>query len=132
MFYFSPGFEKRLRGKKGVQKLEDEGFLDVFDRSGKLEFRVLKSDLEERFATDMHKACLGIPEHCEVLNVHGSEDETVPTEDAHEFGKRIRNSSVHIIDGADHNFKLRQDEIAKLVVDFVRASPKYPELRAAL
>lgn len=115
-----------------MQKLKDEGVLDVYYRSGKFEFRVLKSDLEERMATDMHKACLGIPEHCRVLNVHGAADETVPLEDVHEFGKRIRNNSVHIIDGADHNFKLRQDEIATMVVDFVRASPKQPQLRASM
>lgn len=125
--------EKRLRGKKGLQKLRDEGVLDIYSRSGKFEFRVTKSDLDERLATDMHKACLQIPKHCRVLNIHGSVDETVETEDVYEFGKRIQCSTVHVIDGADHNFSSKQDELAKLVEDFVLACYKQPPpLRASL
>lgn len=125
------GIKGRLGGSKGVQKLKEDGVLDVYDRNGNFEFRVLKSDLDERLATDMHKACLAIPEHCSVLNVHGSADEIVPAEDVHEFGKRIRNNVVHVIDGADHNYKLQQQEIARLVADFVRSIPR-PPLRASL
>lgn len=124
--------EKRLRGKKGLQKLRDEGVLDIYSRSGKFEFRVTKSDLEERIGTDMHKACLQIPKHCRVLNIHGSADETVETGDVYEFGKRIQYSIVHVIDGADHNFSSKQDELAKLVVDFVLACYKQTPLRASL
>ncbi|KAG0613983.1 hypothetical protein M758_6G142700 [Ceratodon purpureus] len=130
-FDLSKGINMRLGGRKGLKKLEEQGFLDVYDKSGKFEFRAVKSDVEERLGTDMHKACLEIPESCRVLNVHGAVDEIVPVQEAYEFDKRMRNSTVQIVDGADHNFQLKQEEIARLVVEFVRSSPSQP-LRAAL
>lgn len=130
-FHVGLGINMRLGGRKGMKKLEEEGFLDVYDRNGKFEFRVVKSDVEERLATDMHKACLEIPENCRVLNVHGAADEIVPVKEVHEFHRRIRNSTVQIIDGANHNFQLKQEDVARLVVEFVRSSPKQP-LRASL
>lgn len=119
-FCLLAGIGGRLGGKAGLKKLEQEGVLDVFNKAGDFEFRVLKKDLDERLSTDMHTACLEIPETCRVLTVHGSADEIVPSEDAQEFAKRIRNHVVHIIDGADHNYKQQQLEIATLVVNFLQ------------
>lgn len=86
--------------------MKDEGVLDVYYRFGKFEFCVLKSDLEERMVIDMYKVCFGILEYCRVLNVYGVVDEIVLLEDVYEFGKRIWNNFVYIIDGVDYNFKL--------------------------
>lgn len=120
------GIGGRLGGKKGLKKLYQEGVLDVFNKDGNFEFRVLKKDLEERLSTDMHRACLEIPETCRVLTVHGSADETVPPEDAQEFAKRIRNHVVHIIHGADHNYNQQQLEVATLVVNFLQLHLQQP------
>ena len=125
------GISMRLGGRKGMKKLEEQGFLDVYDKTRKFEYHVVKNNVEEWLATDMHKVCLEIPEYCRVLNVHGAADEIVPEQEAYEFDRRIRNSSVHVIGGADHNFQLKQEELASMVVEFVRSSLKQP-LRASL
>lgn len=55
-----------------------------------------------------------------MLTVHGSMDRIVPVEDAMEFAKFIPNHKLHIIEGADHEYTSCQDELASVVVDFVR------------
>ena len=55
-----------------------------------------------------------------VLTVHGSMDKIVPVEDAMEFAKFIPNHKLHIIEGADHEYTSNQDELASIVVDFVK------------
>lgn len=60
--------------------------------------------------------------HSRVLTVHGSVDEIVPRNDALEFAKFIFNHKLHIIDGADHEYTSHQDELASIVLDFIRSS----------
>jgi alpha/beta superfamily hydrolase len=55
-----------------------------------------------------------------VLTVHGSMDKVVPVEDAMEFAKVISNHKLHIIEGADHEYTSHQDELASVVLNFVR------------
>lgn len=55
-----------------------------------------------------------------VLTVHGSLDQVVPTDDAYEFAKIIPNHKLHIIEGADHSFTNHQDELASVVVNFIK------------
>lgn len=58
-----------------------------------------------------------------MFTVHGSCDEMVPVEDALVFAKIIPNHKLHIIEGADHEFTSHQDELASVVLDFVRSYP---------
>lgn len=44
----------------------------------------------------------------------------VPVEDAMEFAKNVPNHKLHIIEGADHEFTSHQDELASVVVAFVK------------
>jgi len=55
-----------------------------------------------------------------VLTVHGSSDKVVPVEDASKFAKIIPNHKLHIIEGADHSFTAHQDELASVVVNFIK------------
>jgi alpha/beta superfamily hydrolase len=55
-----------------------------------------------------------------VLTVHGSMDKVVPVDDAMEFAKLISNHKLHIIEGADHEYTKHQDELASVVLNFVR------------
>lgn len=57
-----------------------------------------------------------------VLTVHGSMDKIVPVEDAFEFSKSIANHDLCIMEGADHEYTSHQDELASVVVNFVRAN----------
>lgn len=47
-------------------------------------------------------------------------DKVVPVEDAMEFAKFIPNHKLHIIEGADHEYTSHQDELASVVLNFVR------------
>ncbi|KAK4599077.1 hypothetical protein RGQ29_009232 [Quercus rubra] len=118
-FNLERGIEGRL-GKNFLQRIKETGFIDVWNKRGKFEYRVTEESLMDRLSTDSHAACLLIHPDCRVLTVHGSMDRIVPVEDAMEFAKFIPNHKLHIIEGADHEYTSCQDELASVVVDFVR------------
>ncbi|KAF5467982.1 hypothetical protein F2P56_012180 [Juglans regia] len=87
---------------------------------GIFEYRVTEESLMDRLSTDTRAACLMIQQNCRVLTIHGSKDKIVPVEDAVEFAKFIPNHKLHIIQGADHEYTSHQDELAAVVLDFIR------------
>ncbi|XP_057958356.1 uncharacterized protein LOC131151134 isoform X1 [Malania oleifera] len=121
-FNLQQGIEGRL-GKNFFQKIKQKGFIDVYNKRGKFEFRVTKESLMERLTTDSPAACQLIRKECRVLTVHGSKDESVPVEDAFAFSKIIPNHRLHIVEGADHEYTSHQDVLAAIVLDFIRADP---------
>ncbi|OMO86556.1 hypothetical protein COLO4_21072 [Corchorus olitorius] len=118
-FNLEKGMEGRL-GKDFLQKIKQNGFIDVFNRKGKFEYRVTQESLMDRLSTDTRAACLLIDQNCRVLIIHGSMDKIVPAKDALEFARFIRNHKLHIVEGADHEYTSHQDELTKIVLDFVR------------
>ncbi|KAM7252640.1 hypothetical protein ACFE04_008149 [Oxalis oulophora] len=117
-FNLERGMETRL-GKDFLQAIKRDGFIDVHNRRGKFEYRVTEESLMDRLTTDTKGACLLIHENCRVLTVHGSKDKIVPATDAFEFAKLIRNHTLHIIEGADHEYTSHQDELVSYVLNFV-------------
>ncbi|KAH9326882.1 hypothetical protein KI387_007060, partial [Taxus chinensis] len=83
-------------------RINEDGFIDVMDEHGNVEYRVTKESLMDRRQTNMKSAVLSIPKSCRVLTIHGSKDETIPVTDAFEFDKLIPNHSLHVIDEANH------------------------------
>lgn len=61
-----------------------------------------------------------------VFTIHGSEDEIIPVEDALEFAKLIPNHKLHIVEGANHCYSAHQQELASLVVDFLKSNQVIP------
>ncbi|PNX55259.1 hypothetical protein L195_g048886, partial [Trifolium pratense] len=55
-----------------------------------------------------------------VLTIHGSSDEIIPVQDAHEFAKIIPNHKLYIIEGADHAYTNHQDELSSVAVSFIK------------
>jgi len=55
-----------------------------------------------------------------VLTVHGSSDSVIPVEDASEFAKIVPNHKLHVIEGADHSYTNHQDELASVVVNYIK------------
>jgi alpha/beta superfamily hydrolase len=55
-----------------------------------------------------------------VLTVHGSSDTVISVGDASQFAQVIPNHTLHIIEGADHPYTNHQDELASLVVNFIK------------
>lgn len=119
-FNLERGIEGRL-GRDFIEKIKQDSFIDVRNRKGRFEYRVTEESLMDRLTTDTHGACQSIPNSCRVLTVHGSMDEMVPVEDAMEFSKNVPNHTLQIIEGADHEFTLHQDELSSVVVTFVKA-----------
>ncbi|KAJ0091411.1 hypothetical protein Patl1_13041 [Pistacia atlantica] len=120
-FHLGRGMEGRL-GQGYLQRIKQNGFIDVNNRRGKLKYRVTEESLMDRLTTDILAACLTIHQDCRVLTVHGSMDSIVPVDDALEFDKFIPNHKLHIIKGADHEYTSHQDELASVVLDFLRVN----------
>ncbi|TYK20090.1 Alpha/beta-Hydrolases superfamily protein isoform 1 [Cucumis melo var. makuwa] len=91
-------------------------------RLGKFEYRVTEESLMDRLTTEVRAACLAIQGDCRVLTVHGSMDKIVPAVDALEFSKSIANHDLCIMEGADHDYTSHQDELALVVVNFVKTN----------
>lgn len=120
-FHMKRGIEERL-GKDYMERIEEDGFIDVRDKMGRYAYRVTKESLMDRLKTDMGSACSLVDKNCRVLTIHGSEDDIVPSEDALEFAKYIKNHKLHIIQGANHNYVSHQQELAETVLKFIRSN----------
>ncbi|GKB57532.1 putative alpha/beta hydrolases superfamily protein [Tanacetum coccineum] len=57
------GVEERL-GKGFLQKVQEDGFIDVKGKTGEFLYRVTEYSLMERLNTNMHEACLQIDKDC--------------------------------------------------------------------
>jgi alpha/beta superfamily hydrolase len=104
-----------------MERINQHGFIDVEDKTGRIIYRVTKESLMDRLKTDMHSACLSIDPNCRVLTVHGANDDVVPSEDALEFDKYISNHELHIIERADHRYASHQLELAAIVLKFTKS-----------
>ncbi|KAG8376154.1 hypothetical protein BUALT_Bualt09G0033700 [Buddleja alternifolia] len=117
------GIKERL-GEFFLEKLKKDGYIDVQTRTG-VYYKVTEESMTERLNTNMHEACLSIDEKCRVLTVHGSADEIIPVEDALEFAKIIPNHKLEIVEGADHRYSSHQDELASIVLPFIKECLQY-------
>ncbi|PKU86606.1 hypothetical protein MA16_Dca023812 [Dendrobium catenatum] len=54
------------------KRIKKDGFIDVKDRTGKVEFRVTEETLMDRLSTDMRPPCHAIDKECRVLTIHRS------------------------------------------------------------
>ncbi|KAB1209338.1 hypothetical protein CJ030_MR6G016559, partial [Morella rubra] len=113
------GIEERL-GTDYMQRIKEHGFIEVKNREGSVCYRVTEESLMERLSTNMHEACLQIDKECRVFTVHGSHDEIINVEDAVEFDKIIPNHKLHIIEGADHGYTHHQENLASIVLGFIK------------
>ncbi|KAJ9538555.1 hypothetical protein OSB04_031288 [Centaurea solstitialis] len=104
------GVEERL-GKGFLQKVKEDGFIDVKANTGAVLYRVTEESLMDRLNTNMHEACQQIDQNCRVLTVHGSDDSTVPVKEALEFAKE--NSMM-----TDLAFALEKQGISAFRFDF--------------
>ncbi|KAJ3689804.1 hypothetical protein LUZ61_018968 [Rhynchospora tenuis] len=119
----------RFNLQRGIKERLGEGFFDRLENGktiqlvdGKGRFEVTKDSLMDRLSINMSEEVKKIKPDSRVLTIHGSNDEVIPVEDAYEFEKVICNHKLHIIDGANHNYTLHNDELASVVVDFITSS----------
>ncbi|TVU48063.1 hypothetical protein EJB05_07685, partial [Eragrostis curvula] len=102
-------------GNDYMERMNQHGFIDVRDKTGRFMYRVTKESLMDRLKTDMRGACMSIDPKCRVLTVHGANDDVVPSEDAVEFSNYIINHELHIIEGADHSYTSHRLELADIL-----------------
>ncbi len=101
---------KKFFGKKGMQKLEKDGFIDVNGfKLGKKLFDEAKSLKPWK---ELEKS--SIP----VLFVHGDKDTYVPYEDSVKYSKLLKNAKLATIEGSEHGFTGNEKEVIKLTADF--------------
>ncbi|KAL6584034.1 hypothetical protein OROMI_003323 [Orobanche minor] len=60
------GTEERY-GKDMWERLTKDGYIDVYSKTGELEYRVTEESMKERVNIDMHKACLSIDVSCRLV-----------------------------------------------------------------
>ncbi|CAH9074354.1 unnamed protein product [Cuscuta europaea] len=120
-FNLKRGIEGRL-GINYVEKIKQDRYIDVKNKRGTVEYRVTEESLRARLTTEICTSCQAIPPNCRVFTIHGSKDEMVPVEDAYEFSKYIPTHTLHIIEGADHEFTSHQQELASVVAAFVMST----------
>ncbi|KAF3960948.1 hypothetical protein CMV_014381 [Castanea mollissima] len=113
------GIEERV-GKDFMQRIKEDGFIDVKTKTGSVDYRVTEESLLERLSTNMHEACLKIDKECRILTVHGSADEVIPVQDALEFAKILPNHKLHVVEGADHGYTSHQAELVSVVLNFIK------------
>ncbi|GMJ07327.1 hypothetical protein like AT1G29840 [Hibiscus trionum] len=111
-------------GADFMEKIKEDGYIDVKNKKGSVEFRVTEEVLMNTLRTDMCEACRKISKECRVLIVHGSADTVIPVEDALGFAKSISNHQLQIIEGADHVYTSHQTELASAVVKFIKPGLK--------
>ncbi|KAG0593235.1 hypothetical protein KC19_1G314100 [Ceratodon purpureus] len=126
-FALEKGILERFGGQEGLRKLEDEGVLDIKDASGNVEYQVTKADLRDRLTTNMHAACLAIPELTRVLTIHGTSDEVIPADDAYQFAQRIPTHKLVLVKDADHCYRGHQSELRKHVLEFLQETSALQE-----
>ncbi|EAY74661.1 hypothetical protein OsI_02556 [Oryza sativa Indica Group] len=120
-FDLEKGIEERI-GEGSIDRINKEGYLDVKDKSGNVQYRVTKESLMERLSTDIRAVSMSLTKECRFFTVHGSADETIPVEDAYEFAKHIPNHKLQVIEGANHNYTAHREELADAVVDFITSN----------
>ena len=77
-------------------------------------------DMNARMSHDMTKICQAIKKSS-VLTIHGGADQTIPLEDAHEFAKNIQHHQLTVIEGASHNYHIREhsNQLVQSAVEFM-------------
>ncbi|KAI8553477.1 hypothetical protein RHMOL_Rhmol05G0019200 [Rhododendron molle] len=116
---FKKGIEEHM-GKDFFEQIRKDGYFDVKNKKGEVDYQVTQESLTDRLNTKMHDACLQIDKNCRVLTVHGSADDLVPVDDAVEFAKIIPNHKLHVVQGANHAYTKHQIELASVVLPFIK------------
>ncbi|GMI97806.1 hypothetical protein like AT3G47590 [Hibiscus trionum] len=111
-----------------VEKIKKDGYIDIMNKKGGVDFRVTEKALMNILTADMHEAGRKISKECRVLTIHGSADKINPFTDALGFAKAIRNHQLHIIEGADHRYTSHQTELAYAVVKFIKSALEQDKL----
>ena len=88
-------------------ELKESGLCHITSFFGKKTFKITQDriDFRKHYDSSQHvKHLKGDSSSVHFLTIHGREDTAVSVDNANRFHREISNHSIHIIDGADHNF----------------------------
>jgi pimeloyl-ACP methyl ester carboxylesterase len=54
-----------------------------------------------------------------VLIIHGTADRVVPIENSRELAEQVENSRLVEVEGADHSYKGKEQETAKIIAQWI-------------
>ncbi|CAN0210572.1 unnamed protein product [Scytosiphon promiscuus] len=57
------------------------------------------------------KKTAGAIKRSRVLTIHGTNDETIPVADAHDFDKVLPNNELVVVEGATHRFATKPEQL---------------------
>ncbi|KAL3535602.1 hypothetical protein ACH5RR_004063 [Cinchona calisaya] len=118
-FHLDQGIADRF-GADYLERIKKDGYIDVKNRKGKFEYRVMKQCVMDRLDINMNDSCLLIDKECRVLTIHGSADEITPLADAFQFDKIIPNHKLEIVKGASHCYTVHKVELTSAVLSFIK------------
>ncbi|XP_057765978.1 uncharacterized protein LOC130986545 isoform X2 [Salvia miltiorrhiza] len=98
----------------------DPWHIDLKSRKASSDYEVTKENKSKQVDTNIHEEWLTIDPRCKVLTVHGTADNDVALDDAYEIGKVVPNHQLQLVDGADHTYHARLDQLAAAVVHFAK------------
>ncbi|XP_004507939.1 uncharacterized protein [Cicer arietinum] len=124
------GLEGHL-GNKFMERIREEGFIELKTKSGNAAYRITEESLKDRLNINMHEACLQIDKECRFLTVHGDADTAIPVGNAFEFAKILPNHKLHIVEGADHVYTDHLAELASTVANFMKETLQRDKLNAS-
>ncbi|KAG0300624.1 hypothetical protein BGZ98_009036 [Dissophora globulifera] len=121
---------RRKHGPEKMALLEEQGHFDWHAKSAgkEITLRVTRQHFDDFLNFDT-AAVAHIPPMTNVLLCHGSDDDVVPVRDICELQSHLShaNTALHIITGADHNYKRRYKEVSQTVANYFSAQGRKAE-----
>ncbi|GLC46835.1 hypothetical protein PLESTB_001539700 [Pleodorina starrii] len=104
----SRGIKERF-GADILERLAAEGAVEQQVRADggrrTISYLLTRESVDERMAMDMLAEASKIGSGTHVLTIHGSADTVIPVGDAHELAAVLRNHTLCVVEGGDHNFR---------------------------
>jgi len=99
--------------------------------------KMMRNDIDAFANYDTSFIRREFPQDVDVLTIHGTADKTVPVEDARIYhdilsARRPGTHKLELVDGADHIYTGRSDDVVGLIVHWLESLPLITEAKARL
>ena len=108
--YYSPDEPLQYFSDDDMKQLKEQSYFYLkhpYEDRRVIKFKVTKEQVNKRSNRDSYQYIQQLQRtnsKIKVLTIHGSKDEMVPISSAYKFDDAIANHTLHVIDGANHNF----------------------------
>lgn len=108
--FYLPKWQRIPFDNEDMIELREKGFFSLkhpFEQRRLTKFKVTKEQVELRSNRDSYNAVKHLHRKnskIRILTIHGSKDKMVHVDNAYKFDREIANHTLHILEGACHNF----------------------------